>query len=234
MYDGNGRMKPGGMLRDVLGVEIKGEPGPGMPESYYRPLESHPALGGYGPGDRFMGDTQLMPVAAAGTGKVLADCWCLGTKEVRGPAMIANNYGKGRTIYVAGSLEAHYTSSRVASLRSVLSSMVRYLGHDAPPPFTLDAPRGVYGVLRQTASGDRVVWLLANVGFKDADIGRMRQEFVPLSNVQLKILVPPGRTVKAVHLVRAGQSIAPVVENGYAAVEIPKLHVAEIVHFELV
>jgi hypothetical protein len=134
---------------------------------------------------------------------------------------------------VAGSLEVHYVSSRVISLRRLLSSMVRYLAHDAPPPFTLTAPRGVYGILRQAANGDLALWLLANVGFKDADIGRMRQEFDVLSNVQAKILVPQGRSVKAVHLVRAGRSVPSTMENGYAAVEIPSLHVAEIVHLEL-
>ena len=97
--------------------------------------------------------------------------------------MIANDLGKGRTMYIAGSLEAHYISSRVESLRTVLASTVRYLGRDSHPPFTMDAPRGVYGVLRQTSGGDLVLWVLANIGFKDASNGRMRQEFVALSNI---------------------------------------------------
>jgi hypothetical protein len=232
-YDELGRLQQGGMLRELLGVEMKGEPLPSISECYYRPKESHPALGTYSPGARLMGDTSLMPVSAVGEAKVLADCWNLGTDEVRGPAIIANNYGKGRTLYVAGSLEAHYVSSRVVSLRRLLSSMVRYLANEAPPPFTTNAPRGVYGVLRQAPNGDLVLWLLANVGFKDADIGRMRQEFVPLSNVQVKMLVPKGRSVKGVHLVRAGRSVLSTIEDGYAVVEIPALHIAEIVHLEL-
>ncbi len=233
LCDELGRLKPGGMLQELLGVEMKGEPLASLSECYYRPKESHPALGDYGPGTRLMGDTQLLPVAAVGEAKVLADCWNLGLDEVRGPAIIANNYGKGRTLYVSGSLEAHYASSRVVSLRRLLASMVSYLAYDAPPPFTTTAPRGVYGVLRQAANGDRVLWLLANVGFKDADIGRMRQEFVPLSHVQAKIQLPSGRGVKKVHLIRAGRSVAAPVENGYVVVEIPSLHVAEIVHVEL-
>ena len=85
--------------------------------------------------------------------------------RMMGPAMIANDLGKGRTMYIAGSLEAHYISSRVKSLRTVLASTVRYLARDSPPPFTIDAPTGVYGVLRQTSGGDLVLWVLANVGF---------------------------------------------------------------------
>jgi hypothetical protein len=233
LYDEIGRLRPGGTLRELLGVEMKGEHLPSLSECYYRVTAPHPALGNYGAGALLMGDTQPIPVAAVGEAKVLADCWNLGLDEVRGPAIIANNYGKGRTLYVSGSLEAHYVSSRVISLRRLLSSMVRYLAHDAPPNFTISAPRGVYGVLRQAANGDLVLWLLANVGFKDADEGRMRQEFVPLSSVRVKILVPEGRSVKAVHLVRAGRSVPSHLEEGYAVVEMPELHVAEIVHVEL-
>ena len=164
---------------------------------------------------------------------MIAECWNLGLDEVRGPAIIVNELGKGRTVYIAGSLEAHYISSRVASLRRLLSSAVRYLAHDAQPPFTIDAPRGVYGVLRQTSNGDRVLWVLANVGFKDSSNGRMRQEFVTLSDVTVRILPPQGRIVKAVHLVRSKQSVPFTMKDGYVSAAIPSLHAAEIVHLEL-
>jgi hypothetical protein len=136
-------------------------------------------------------------------------------------------------VFINGSLEAHYTTSRVASHRRLLASAVRYLANDAPPPFALEAPRGVYGVLRRAPNADLALWVLANVGFKDADIGRMRQEFTPVPNVTVKILVPPGRTVKAVHLARAGRRVPFAVSAGYAEVKLPALHVAELVHLEL-
>ena len=142
------------------------------------------------------GDGRLLPVEAVGGAKVLADCWNLGTKESRGPAIVVNTYGKGRTVYISGSLEAHYASSRVPSHRRILASAVRYLAGDAPPPFTISAPRGVYGVLRRAPNADLTLWLMANVGFKDAALGRMRQEYMPVSNVEVRILVPEGRGVK--------------------------------------
>jgi hypothetical protein len=61
----------------------------------------------------------------------------------------------------------------------------------------------------------------------------MRQEFVALSNVTVRILLPEGRTVKAVHLVRSAQTVPSTLEAGYATVVIPSLHAAEIVHLEL-
>jgi hypothetical protein len=107
------------------------------------------------------------------------------------------------------------------------------LARDSHPPFTIDAPRGVYGVLRQTSGGDLVLWVLANIGFKDASNGRMRQEFVALSNIPARILLPEGRTAKGVHLVRSQQSVPFTMKDGYVAAVIPSLHAAEIVHVEL-
>ena len=204
LYDENGTVRAPGAFRELLGVEITGEPLPSQPECYYRIKATHPALGEYHAGATVKGDGRLLPVEAVGGAQVLADCWNLGTKESRGPAIVVNTFGKGRTVYVSGSLEAHYTSSRVPSHRQILASAVRYLAGHVPPPFTLSAPRGVYGVLRRAPNSDLSLWLLANVGFKDAVIGRMRQEFIPLSNVEVKILVPEDQTVKSVQLVRAG------------------------------
>jgi len=233
LYDENGQVRPGGALREVLGVDIKGEALDTQPECYYRVKETHPALGEYHSGAVVIGDGRLLPVEAVGGARVLADCWNLGTKESRGPAMVVNTYGKGRTVYISGSLEAHYTSSRVLSHRRVLTAAVRYLAGEVPPPFTLGAPRGVYGVLRRAPNADLTLWLLANVGFKDADIGRMRQEFMPVPNVEVSVLVPQGRRVKAVHLVRSRREVPFTLTGGYAVVTIPAVHVAEIVHLEL-
>jgi hypothetical protein len=78
-----------------------------------------------------------------------------------------------------------------------------------------------------------VLWVLANVGFKDADIGRMRQEFVPVSNVEVGIRVPEGQQVKSVELLRAGRSVPFKQANGYAIARLPSLHIAELMHFKL-
>ncbi len=233
LYDENAKVRQGGALKEVLGVNFKGEALPTEPECYYRIKETHPALGEYHSGAVVKGDGRLLPVEAVGSAKVLADCWNLGTKESRGPAIVVNTFGKGRTVYISGSLEAHYTSSRVPSHRHILASAVRYLAGDAPAPFTISAPRGVYGVLRRAPNADLTLWLLANVGFKDADIGRMRQEFMPVSNVEVRMLIPEGRRVKAVHLVRSRREAPFTLVDGYAVVTIPAVHVAEIVHLEL-
>jgi len=234
LYDEHGELRrDGGALRSVLGVEMKGEPLGSQPECYYRVKESHPALGDLGAGAMVLGDGRLVAVEAAPGAKVLAECWNAGTNEVRGPAVVLKSLGKGRAIYISGSLEANYLYDRVKSTGHLLAALVRFLGGGAPLPYTLNAPKGVYAVLRRAASGNLALWVLANVGFKDAAVGRMRQEYLPLSQIEVGIRLPEGGQAKALRLMRAGQ-VAPFrLENGYAVTTIPNLHIAEVVTLEL-
>ena len=136
-------------------MRCKAPPLGSQPECYYRVKENHPALGDYAAGAIVEGDNQIVPVATVGDAKILAESWSMGSGEVRGPAIVANNFGKGRTIYISGSLEANYVGDRVKSTSRLLGSIVQYLGAGAPQPFRLKAPRGVYGVLRRSPT---VTW----------------------------------------------------------------------------
>jgi hypothetical protein len=234
LYDEKGELRrDGGVMKEVLGVEMKGEPLEGQADCYYQVNSTHPALGQYRQGAVLMGDGRLVPVNARAGATVLATCLNLDTQESRGPAIVSNQFGRGRAVYIAGSLEAHYVSSRVPSLQRILGSIIRYLAADEPMLFSLTAPKGVYGALRQAPNGDPILWICANVGFKDAAVGRMRQEFVPISNVEVKIRLTEGKQVKSVHLVRADRSVPFTVSAGYAVMTIPTLHIAEVVHLKL-
>lgn len=234
LYDAKGRQRTdGGALKEVLGVEMKGGPLTSLPESYYRVIETHPALGSYEKGAIVEADGTLIPVETRGGARTIAECWDLRTGDVRGPGIVAHDYGKGRTVYVSGSIEANYLYDRVNSNLNLLGSIVEFLGHGAPQPFKLQAPRGVYGVLRKTVQGNPALWLLANVGFKDAAIGLMRQEYLPVADVKVSILVPEGRNVKAVQRLRADQSLRWQMEGPYVVVTLGSLQIAEVVHVEL-
>ncbi|MDP6438136.1 MAG: beta-galactosidase trimerization domain-containing protein [Candidatus Brocadiia bacterium] len=233
LYDEAGQLRTdGGALKDVLGVEMLDEPLPSLPECYYRITASHPALGEYGPGAVVQGDGRLVPVKPTGRAEVLAECWDLGNEAVRGPAIVANRFGKGRAIYVAGALEAHYAASRVASIRRLFASITDFLS-EQPRPFHISAPRGVYGLLRHSAAGDLLLWLLAPIGSQDAPDLRMRQEYVPVRDVEVRLRLPSGRSVKSVRLVRAKRDVSFRVADGEVIALIPALHIAELVHVAL-
>jgi hypothetical protein len=231
LYKENGELRQdGGALREILGVEMRQDAPDAQADTFYRVLQTHPALGEYHQGRVVMGDGMLVRVTTRPGATVLAEAVEMETQEVLGPAIVANHCGRGRTIYVGGSLEAFYVSSRVVSLRRMLTSMVRYLAHDAPVPFSLTAPQGVYAILRQAPSGDLAFWVCANVGAKDATVGLMRQEFLPVPNVVARVLVPEGRQLKSVALLRAGQTAPFTMEGPYAVFTLPTVHIAELAH----
>jgi len=231
LYKENGELRQdGGALRDILGVEMTADASDGHANSFYRITRMHPALGDYREGELVMGDAMLMRVPVRPEATVLAECVNAATDQVLGPAIVANQYGRGRAIYVGGSLEANYVSSRVVSLRRMLASMLRFLAQDASAPFSLEAPRGVYGILRQAPSGDLALWVVANVGFKDAAVGRMRQDYLPVPNVVAKVLIPEGRHLKSVELLRRNQTAEFTMDGAYAVIRLPVVHIAEVVH----
>ncbi|MGH9325219.1 MAG: beta-galactosidase trimerization domain-containing protein [Terriglobia bacterium] len=234
LYGEDGRLREdGGALKEVLGVEMKGVPLGTEADCFYQTRSAHPALGDYRKGTMMLGDERLVEVEVRPEATILADCMNLDTGATRGPAIILNHFGRGRAIYISGSLEAFYTASRVVSLRRVLGSIVRYLGGNEPMPFSISAPQGTYGMLRRTREGDLALWVCANIGFKDAAVGVMRQTYAPISNVEIRVLVPHGRSLRSVRLMRADRSVPFTMAAGYAVTRIPELHIGELVHFML-
>ena len=234
LYRENGELRQdGGALREILGVEMRSDAPDGQADSFYRMTRTHPALGEYQQGKVVMGDAMLVRVTTRPGATVLAECVNVETDQVLGPAIVANQCGRGRAIYVGGSLEAHYVSSRVVSVRRLLSSILRYLAQETPVPFSLTAPQGVYGILRRAPSGDLALWICANVGFKDAAVGRMRQDFLPVPNVVARVLVPEGRHLESVELLRTNQEARFTMDGAYAVISLPVVHIAELVHLRL-
>jgi sporulation-control protein spo0M len=70
------------------------------------------------------------------------------------------------------------------------------------------------------------------VGLTDAEVDRIKQEFMPGSNVKVMVLVPEGRQVKSIEFVRVERSVSFVTNVGEAVVALPAAHIAEVVHLQ--
>ncbi|MGC9349374.1 MAG: hypothetical protein ACP5JG_14645 [Anaerolineae bacterium] len=232
LYDADGSRRRGA-LQELLGVEMTGEPLGTRPDTYLRVCRSHPILGERAPAQLMMGDVRNVPVDVADDTTVLADVWDLGRGASRGPGIVTRAYGAGHVVYLSVSLEAMYTATRIPSLRETLVRAVRWLGRDAPPLFTLKAPTGVYGLLRRTPDGDLLLWILANVGFKDAAVGRMRQSFVPVNGVEIGLRIPASKAARGVRLVRAGVDLAYTRTADGIRAKLPAITIGDVVHVAL-
>jgi len=75
--------------------------------------------------------------------------------------------------------------------------------------------------------------LLANTGNKNKHL-RIREEFLPVTNVKVRIRIPEGRTVRQVSLLRAGDVFSPLpAHNGWLDVTVPRVFIHEAVKVQL-
>jgi hypothetical protein len=62
----------------------------------------------------------------------------------------------------------------------------------------------------------------------------MRQDYLPVNDVEVAIRIPEGKQAREMTLLWAGVPAASFrVEDGYAVASIPRLHIAEVVHLPL-
>jgi hypothetical protein len=80
-----------------------------------------------------------------------------------------------------------------------------------------------------TVAGDSLLLhLLANTGNKSKKL-RMREEYLPIPDVRVRIRVPQGRQVTSARLVRAQRPLPLTVTNGWFDATIPQVHIHELV-----
>ena len=80
--------------------------------------------------------------------------------------------------------------------------------------------------------------LLQSASLAVADTGnktkklRIREEFLPVDNVKVRVRVPAGRTVRAVSLMRAGTKFRQR-RTGWVEVNVPRVLIHEAVRVDL-
>jgi hypothetical protein len=162
---------------------------------------------------------------------VLAETIDRGRRENLGPAIVRRNEGKGSVLYLGSSLEAVYEETRMKRLRTLFAEL---LGPWLAPgrSYEIDYQPGVMPHLM--ASRDVILLhLLANTGNKNKHL-RIREEFLPVVNVKVKIRIPQGRTVRQVSLLRAGDVFSPPpARSGWVEVTVPRVLIHEAVKVAL-
>ena len=77
-----------------------------------------------------------------------------------------------------------------------------------------------------------VLHLLADTGNKTKHL-KIREEFLPVENVKVRIRIPEGKTVRNVSLLRSGQTLSVEPRAGWIDVTVPQVFIHEAVKVEL-
>ena len=138
--------------------------------------------------------------------------------------------GKGTVLYIGSGLEAIYAETRMKRLRTFLGSLID----------PVLAAHRMYEVAYQSglmpqlmASRDTILLhLIADTGNKTKKL-RIREEFLPVLNVKVRVRVPDGRSVRSVSLMRAGTTLASATRDGWVEVTVPRVLIHEAVRVDL-
>jgi hypothetical protein len=145
--------------------------------------------------------------------------------------LVIRNFGKGRVAYLTGSLEAVYYESRIESLPKFMTRLVDYLLGKVPQPYRLEGPAGVIANL---AAGQNALLLhvLCNIGNLWArPVSRV--DYVEAPRINIQVLIPTGRKVKAVRLLRRQESSGYRMQGEYVSIQLPTFSLYEGVYIEL-
>ena len=212
--DEHGKMRANYGLADLFGAKFANVEPVEIPDLYLK-LAS---------GELIPQDPQCMRFTASG--EVLAETVDRGHRSNLGPAIVKN----GGTIYIGSGLEAIYNETRMKRLREFLATLIDPIL--APHrTYEVERPSGVTPHL--TATRDTILLhLLADTGNKTKKL-RIREEFLPVENVKVRIRIPEGRPVKSVSLLRAGAPLPSRVANGWLDVTVPRVFIHEAVRVEV-
>jgi hypothetical protein len=213
--DEYGRVRKNFGLAELFGADFANPEPVEIPDLYLK-LKS---------GEEIPQDPQVFRFRANGS-QVLAETLDRGHRANLGPAIVQ----KGSVIYIGSSLEAVYEETRMKSLRSFLGGLVTpWLA--ARRSYEAEYRPGV--MPHFMASGDvLLLHLLADTGNKNKHL-RVREEFLPVTDVKVRIRVPQGRSVRSVSLLRGGQRLPADVRDGWLDATVPRVWIHEAVKVEL-
>ena len=219
MADEFGRRRKNFGLADLLGIEAVGS----------EPYEMSDLFLKLNSGEIIPQDSQIFPFRARDS-RVLAETIDRGRRANLGPAMVERIEGKGSVLYIGSSLEAIYTETRMKRLRTFFGELVNpWLGPKRS--YEIEYRSGV--MPHFMASADvLVLHLLADTGNKTKHL-KIREEFLPVANLKVRLRVPDGKTVRKVSLLRSGQTLSVAACNGWIDVTVPQVFIHEAVKLDL-
>ena len=153
------------------------------------------------------------------------------------PAVVLNEYGKGRTIYIAGDVGGAFMNSPYPPLMRFVAGLVKR----TPPPVEIDGPQALEVTAVRRPSGELMVHLVNNptplIPWRiadDDDLDRLGPdmgsfnavlELVPLRDIRVRF---NGPEVSSVRMPLQGLDLA--VEDGAVVVPEVKLHEVLLIH----
>ena len=175
-------------------------------------------------------DPQIVRFTADSGAAVLAETYSRGYRKILGPAVIKHQFGEGRAIYIGSGLEAIYAETLNDEVLAYFKSLFDPILASSRP-YEVDFRQGLMAEF--AASGDSLLLHLI------ADTGNIwkkrlvRETFLPVENILVRVRVPAGRRVTSVELMWSKRAASWKVTNGWVELTVPRIRIYEVVRVEL-
>lgn len=220
--DEYGRRRGNYGLADLLGVQLgSDDPIVQMTDLYLRPLSS---------GALIPQDPQIMRFTASPEATVLAMTYERGYRRDFGPAVTRRRYGKGQAIYIGSGLEAIYDETLNEAVLGYFRSLIDPVLSPSRP-YEIDFRPGLMAEFAASQES-LVLHLLADTG----NIWKKRlveETFLPVDDVHVRIRIPAGRQVQAVHLAWSDTAVRWDARGDWVELTVPRVHIYEVVRVDL-
>jgi len=152
--------------------------------------------------------------------------------ETDDPAIVANRYGEGRVVYIAGQLDGRYLIAGYPDCRKIIVNAARWVAGEELP-LTVEAPRSVEVTFFKQSKLNRFVIHLVNF---QTEVGRnvftygtgkenhhLIEEVLPVYNIKVKMKIPEGQKIKKVYLAPEREELPYEKLGSYIELTVPKM-----------
>ena len=219
--DEYGRMRRNYGLAELFGATLKAAEPVETSEVYLRILSS---------GKLIPQDPHVMSFQAASGAEVIAETYARRLRRTFGPAVVTRRHENGQVIYIGSGLEAVYEETLMEPLRTYFAGLLDPILENSRT-YEVEFRQGL---MPQFAMSQNTLLLhmLANTGNISKKL-LVREQFLPVTDVKVRVRVPQGRQVKSVSLLRAGQNPKWVLRQDWVELTVPRVLIHEAVQVEL-
>ena len=229
LYDENNLRRKDFGVADIFGIHATGERRTRIGNAFMGRIErKHPILDGFDNTDWLPGAQWLQPIAPVENPVMTVippyvnyppELAYPPVQKTDIPDLVAKEIGQSRLVYFAGDIERTMWQSGNTDLSLLLQNAIRWVSRgDSPVTIT---GKGLIETFAWETKAGLAIHLL-NYTNPGAFKGWIR-EFYPIGEQCVSMVIPSGRTVSRVELLRAGKDIPFNMKNGRIEFTIPSV-----------
>jgi hypothetical protein len=229
LFDERGKRRDKTGLAEIFGIESMGPAQPPVGNGFYARLENpHPLTEGFPDTNWIPGGAFRIPLVAAGPLVLSAVPAYPGyppeesfapVDRTSEPAAVVREVGSSRRVYFCGDVERTAWRSGQTDLFRLLQNSIRWVQAGAAPAEV--SGEGVVEVFAWETNAGIAVHLL-NYTNPNLHRGWLRRHY-PIGEQKVRLVLPAGKSVRRVELLRAGAEIPFRVEDGAVLFTVPQV-----------